>query len=386
MFAYKGRVSNKLTNLFSQVRMMLTARAVVFSKHGDPKEALSTHQYEIDDEKLGAETVLVRTLGAPVNPSDINQVQGVYPSQPEKTKELGTAEPSAVGGNEGLFEVLKVGSKVTGFLPGDWCVPSTVNMGTWRTHLVAPEEKFLKLPNPEQSKSLGKAYGLTVNQGATISVNPLTAYFMLLNFRQLSPGKDWFIQNGGNSAVGKLATQIGRILGVNSISVVRDRPNVGLLEKELKEEFGATKVITDTQSSSRDFSAEVKSWVKNTGGEVKVALNCVGGQNATDIARKLSPNGIIVTYGGMSMQPVSIPPSLYIFKNITSCGFWVTQFLKQNPDLKEKIVADIVKWYENGELKDAPSVEVKFDGSGDLASFVIEAIANSKQGKHLITF
>ena len=37
-----------------------------------------------------ANGILVKTIASPVNPSDINQVQGVYPSQPEKTTQLGT--------------------------------------------------------------------------------------------------------------------------------------------------------------------------------------------------------------------------------------------------------------------------------------------------------
>eukprot|EP00955_Chlamydomonas_euryale_P105204 365621-Chlamydomonas_euryale.AAC.16 len=31
-----------------------------------------------------------------------------------------------------------------------------------------------------------------------------------------------------------------------------------------------------------------------------------------------------VTYGGMSMQPVPVPTSLLIFKDITFKGFWLT--------------------------------------------------------------
>lgn len=368
---------------FVQTRM-ITSQAVVFSSHGEPADVLSTHRYEIDETNLDANAIVLRTLGAPVNPSDINQIQGVYPSQPEKTTALGTKEPSAVAGNEGLFEVIHIGSKVSKFDRGDWVVPTNVNFGTWRTHALAHEDEFTKVPNPAQSREKGKPHGLTINQGATLNVNPLTAYLMLTHYVKLVPGKDWFIQNGGNSAVGKYAIQIGKLLGINSVSVVRDRPNLDELKQELYD-LGATKVITDEENNSREFSGEFKSWIKETGGDVKLGLNCVGGKSSTAVARKLSPNGLMLTYGGMSYQPVILPTSLHIFKNITSSGFWVTALTKNDPELKTRTLDQIISWYEDGKLLDAPSKESKFEGE-DLADAYKKAVADSKNGKQLVTF
>lgn len=364
---------------------MITAQAVVFSDHGEPNDVLSTHTYEIDEDQLDCNSIIVKTIASPINPSDINQVQGVYPSQPEKTTQLGTEKALAVGGNEGLFQILKVGSAVTGFEEGDWAVPTTVNFGTWRTHAVCDAKQMMKLRNPQQSLSSGKKRGLSVNQGATISVNPLTAYLMLTHYVKLEPGKDWFIQNGGNSAVGKYASQIGRILGINSLSVIRDRPNLEETINSLKSDYGATQVITEEQNNSRDYGAEVKGWVRETGGDIKLGLNCVGGKSSTAVARKLGKNGLMLTYGGMSFQPVILPTSLHIFKNVTSAGFWVTALLKEDPELKQRTMDQIVEWYEDGKLIDAPSMETQFTGT-DLSQFYKDAIANSKDGKQLIVY
>lgn len=369
-----------------QSARMLTSHAVIFTSHGEPKDVLKTHTYEIDDANLSPHNIIIKTLGAPVNPSDINQVQGVYPSQPEKTTELGTSEPAAVGGNEGLFEVVKVGSSVSGLQEGDWVIPSNVNFGTWRTYALTTGDKLTKLPNPTQSKNAGKPHALSINQGATISVNPLTAYLMLTHYVKLVPGKDWFIQNAGNSAVGRYATQIGHLLGINSISVIRDRPDLDELVSELQEKEHATKVITEDQNSSKEFGPEIKKWVKETGGEIKLALNAVGGKSSAGVARKLNNNGLMLTYGGMLMQPVTLPTSLHIFKNITSAGFWVTALTKNDLDLKRKTLAQIVEWYELGELHDAPSQETVFDGEKDLSLFFVDAVANSKKGKQLVRF
>lgn len=364
---------------------MLTSHAVIFSSHGEPKDVLKTHTYEIDENNIGANEIVLKTSGAPINPSDINQVQGVYPSQPQKTTELGTSEPLAVGGNEGLFEIIKVGSAVKDFQVGDWAIPTSVNFGTWRTHALCEADKMMKVPNPEQSKQAGKSQGLTINQGATLSVNPLTAYLMLTHYVKLTPGKDWFIQNGGNSAVGKFASQIGKLLGFNSLSVVRDRPEIEDLKKELREKWGATQVITEEQNNSREFGPQVKEWLKSSGGEIKLALNCVGGKSSAGVARKLAPNGLMLTYGGMSYQPVTLPTSLHIFKNVTSAGFWVTELLKSDPQLKRETVDKIVDWYTSGELLDAPSQENAIEGK-DLAQVFVEGVENSKNGKQLVKF
>ncbi|RLV90990.1 Allantoinase [Spathaspora sp. JA1] len=275
---------------------MITAQAVLYKQHGEPKDVLFTQSFEIDDENLSSNQIVVKTLASPVNPSDINQIQGVYPSKPEKTTQFGTDEPAAPCGNEGLFQVIATGDKVENLHIGDWVIPANVNFGTWRTHALGEETDFIQIPNPSQSRVNGKPLGLTINQGATISVNPMTALLMLTHYVKLNPGKDWFIQNGGTSAVGQYATQIGRLLDIHSISVIRDRPNLEDKIDELKEK-GATQVITEDQNGSKEFGPAIKNWVKETGGELKLALNCVGGKSSSGIARKLNNNGLMLTYG-----------------------------------------------------------------------------------------
>lgn len=48
----------------------------------------------------------------------------------------------------------------------------------------------------------------------------------------------------------------------------------------------------------------------------KLALNCVGGNSATNLLRTLLHKGVMVTYGGMSREPVQVPTSAFIFKVI----------------------------------------------------------------------
>lgn len=68
--------------------------------------------------------VTVKWLLAPVNPADINTIQGKYPSRPPLP---------AIAGNEGVGEIVAVGSNVKTLRIGDKVVPNNSNFGTWRT-------------------------------------------------------------------------------------------------------------------------------------------------------------------------------------------------------------------------------------------------------------
>ena len=87
----------------------------------------------------------LRTLSAPLNPADINQIQGTYPTVPPFTNTLGTPEATAVPGNEACFEVLSVGSGVKSVKKGDWTIAKHTGLGTWRTHLQVEEGKVMRV-------------------------------------------------------------------------------------------------------------------------------------------------------------------------------------------------------------------------------------------------
>ena len=106
-----------------------------------PKPRL--HKHSISP-SIPSSSVLVRSLAAPTNPADINTIQGTYGAKPTFNSLIGTAEPSVIAGNEGLFEVVNPASSTT-FQRGDWVVPAVSQYGTWRTHAVAEEDKLLKV-------------------------------------------------------------------------------------------------------------------------------------------------------------------------------------------------------------------------------------------------
>lgn len=85
----------------------------------------------------------------------------------------------------------------------------------------------------------------------------------------------------------------------------------------------------------------------------KLALNCVGGKNALECLRHLDRCGVMVTYGGMSREPVTVPTSALIFKDISVRGFWMTRWSIDHAGMPEQteMFRDLSNLYANGNLK-----------------------------------
>ncbi|TGZ82061.1 NAD(P)-binding protein [Ascodesmis nigricans] len=316
------------------------AKALVYSQYGPPSDVLKLHSHSISP--AYGDEVTIRFLASPINPADINQIEGVYPTRPPLTTALGTTEPSAVPGNEALVEVQSVGANVKNFKKGDRALMRHSAFGTWRTHASATEKNLTKIDDSKFSK-------ITDIQAATVSVNPCTAYRMLKDFVKLEKG-DWFIQNGANSGVGRAAIQLARIWGLKSVNIVRSRPNLDELKEDLTS-LGADLIVTE-----EELGRELKSKVKElTGGKgIRLALNCVGGRATTDMIRQLADEAHVVTYGGMARQPVIVPASQYIFKDLHTHGFWVSRWSDQNPEGKREMLEDIFNMMLKGEFKEVP--------------------------------
>jgi trans-2-enoyl-CoA reductase len=329
--------------------------------------------------------VNLRLLTAPMNPADVNQIQGVYPSKPPFQTELGNVEPAAVGGNEGAFEVLSTGAGVKNLSKGDWVIMKRTGLGTWRTHAQLDESQLIKVENKE---------GLTPLQVGTVSVNPVTAYRMLRDFCEwdwMRAGEEWVIQNGANSGVGRAAIQLGREWGIKTLNVIRQRKTpeeTEALKQELRD-LGATVVITEEEMLNGNFRDMVHEFTRKGREPIRLALNCVGGKNATALAKTLAPDSHMVTYGAMSKQPVALPSGLLIFKNLAFDGFWVSKWGDKNPQLKESTIKDVLQLTRSGKFKDIPVDEVKWNWETEgpeLAESVQGTLGGYRSGKGVFTF
>jgi trans-2-enoyl-CoA reductase len=273
------------------VRQMSTAaKAVKFNQFGAPQSVLSVESDAIAS-SLGPKEVLVKMMMFPITPGDFRQIEGYSGACP------------GVAGTEGVGTVVKVGSGVTSVSVDDRVIPSRSSFGTWREMAVVDAESVQSIPA-----------SLTLNQAAMLGPSSCTALRLLNDFASLKEG-DWIIQNGANGTVGQAVIQLAKAKGVKTINVVRgiisDDDTVGLLQG-----IGGDFVVPESYIMSPEYKRLVADLPKP-----KLALNCVGGDSATNLARALGDDAHMVTYGGVSRNGVTVPTSALVSKNLTLAGF-----------------------------------------------------------------
>src|SRR5256886_3057902 len=274
--------------------MSKTINAAVYETHGNPPDVLHVESRPWPAPAAGEAVVKMRA--APINPADLNQIEGKYPVR---------AELPATPGFEGAGVVAEVGANVTNVAVGDLVILPH-NIGTWRDAVAVKADELVVVPE-----------GIEPVHAAMLKINPMTAWRLLHDYVDLKKG-DWLIQNAANSAAGRAVIQIARELGYKIVNVVR-RPE---LIDELRAEGGDV-VLVDGEN--------LRDEVKNaTGGApIRLGLNSVGGESALRLANCLAFGGTLVSFGAMSLQPLKIPTGLFIFKDLRFRGIWINKWYDQ---------------------------------------------------------
>jgi NADPH:quinone reductase-like Zn-dependent oxidoreductase len=272
----------------------LTAHRLIFNLAGKPVEVLETQAFSPRPPQQGE--VLVRMIAAPINPADLNTIEGTYGVK---------LELPATPGVEGCGMVEASGDDA--FQPGDRVI-FLRRAETWSSHATVAADSLFKLP-PE----------IDPLQAAMLKVNPATAWQLLLGIEAAKPG-DWIVQNAGNSAVGRCVIQLARELGILTISFVRRSE---LLE-ELRQ-LGGDEIFLDDD----DGLAAAKSVLG--GANAALAFNAVGGESALRLMKLLRESGTHITYGAMGRKPLTLPNGLLIFRDIRVRGLWVTRWVENAP-------------------------------------------------------
>ncbi|POI22665.1 hypothetical protein CIB84_013587, partial [Bambusicola thoracicus] len=263
---------------------------------------------ELELPALGHSDVLIKMLAAPINPADINMIQGTYAL---------LAPLPAVAGNEGVGRVLEVGPGVVALSPGDCIIPADAGLGTWRTHAVLPEHSLLRVPGD-----------IPLLCAATLGVNPCTAFRMLSDFESLAPG-DSVIQNAANSGVGQAVIQIAKAMGIRSINVVRDRPDLPQLVERLLA-LGADHVVTE------------------------------------DALRKPEMKEIF--------------KSAFIFRDVRLRGFWMTQWKKEHDKQSMASMVDtLCQMVQKGQLSAPACTAVPLEEFREAVAASMQPFTSSKQ-------
>lgn len=252
---------------------------------------------------------------------------------------------------------------------GDRVIVDKSQSGVWATSVNLNVTDIIKVPE-----------GVTDVAAATIRINPPTALGMLRSFISLQPG-DWLIQNGANSAVGQAVIQIAAALGYKTINLIRNRPDIDSLKKRL-ESFGADHVVTYDEMADKSMRATVKAWTD--GKEIQLGLNCVGGRETATMAGYLGRDAHLVSYGAMSKSPLTLPTSLFIFKNMTSHGYWQSRWYgNHDKHEREAMIGEIVNFYLDGKLREPDHELLTLKGSdNEVSEAVAQAMQKVTAGRH----
>lgn len=275
-------------------------KRAVFDRHGTPSEVIDL--LEEPDPLPGPKQVRVRNKVMTINPADLLSIEGRYGAEP-------LALPATPGvGAWGVVDA--VGEGVTRLAIGDAVLP--VGGELWADTVIVHERMAPKAPQ-----------GADPEQAALMRANPGTAYLMLTDIIDLTPG-DWVVQNAANSNVGRMVIRFAREMGLHTVNVVRRNDVVPALTAE-----GADVVIVD--DGNIDLPAAIAE-AANTA--PKLALDAIGGAATGALAASLAQGGTIAAYGLLSGEDHVIRARDVVFRGIKLRGFWLFEWYQTAPSNK----------------------------------------------------
>jgi trans-2-enoyl-CoA reductase len=320
--------------------MSKNINAAVYETHGNPADVLRIESQTWPTPARGE--AVVKMSAAPINPADLNQIEGKYPIRPQLP---------ATPGFEGAGVVVDLGANVTDISAGALVILPH-NVGTWRDAVAVKADELVTVPA-----------GMEPSHAAMLKINPMTAWRLLHDYVDLKKG-DWVVQNAANSATGRAVIQIAHELGYKTVNVVRRAELIDALRAE-----GGDVALVDGEN----LRHEVKD--ATSGAPIRLGLNAVGGESALRLANCLAPESTLVTFGAMSLQPLKIPNGLLIFKDLRFRGIWINKWY-DNATKKERMDAfrRLFEMAKRGLLK--AKVEKSYPLSEAKA-----AVAHAAQGK-----
>lgn len=255
---------------------------------GEPADVLT--EVNADVPALTESQVRVRTLAAAANFPDVLMCRGQYQVRP--------ALPFTPG-VEGCFEIVEVGSTVTG-----WSVGERVIGGT-----ALPHGAFAEYAVLESASTFTAPDALTNEEAAGLFIGYQTGWFGLHRRAGLKAGETLLI-HAAAGGVGSAAIQLGKAAGARVIGVVG-----GPGKAEYARALGADIVI---DRHSQDFVEVVKEVTSGRGADV--IYDPVGGETYERSTKCIAFEGriLVVGFAGGQIQQAALNHALV--KNYSIVG------------------------------------------------------------------
>ena len=266
----------------------------------------------------GASEVSIRVRAAGINFSDVMTVLGTYPN-------AGSRFPYIMG-NEVAGTIVKVGSMVKRFRPGQEVIALTNGFGGYAEMVVVSEAALVLKPAH-----------LSFAEAASFPIIFLTAYHALHYLGRISQGERILIL-GAAGGVGLMAVQLARLAKAEIIAAAGSAPKIDYLRTQ-----GVAHAI---DYRAVDIIAAVRELTAGRG--VDLILTSSTGSSIAGLLSLLAPNARFLEMG---MAGLRLAPPLDFSKFVDNQSFFSIDLKRLPPQLVKQHLAQMQTWLQRRQLR-----------------------------------
>ena len=292
-------------------------RSIIHERFGEPADVVQTAERDRPSPAEGQ--ILVRVTLSPIHNHDLWTIRGTYGVRPDLP---------AIGGSEAVGIVEETGPGVDPALKGRRVAVAGVK-GSWAEYAIAQAAGAIPVPDAMPDEA-----------AAQLIAMPFSA-ITLLEFLHVGKG-DWVVQTAANGAVGKIMAVLAQSRGVRLLNLVR-RP-------EAVEELTAMGMTDVISTSDPDWVAKARAIIGDDG--ARAAVDSVGGEVAAGLIDLLGTEGLLVTFGSTTGDPLQLPAGPIIFKHLSVKGFWGAKVMPATPPAdRQRMFAELIGLVMEGKLE-----------------------------------
>lgn len=322
-------------------------RSAIHTTFGEPADVLSLGESPVP--QPGPGEVRIKTLLSPIHNHDLWTVRGQYGYKPTLP---------AIGGSEAVGLIDALGEGVQGVALGQRVTVAGVH-GSWAEYFTAPAALLVPLPA-----------AIADEAAAQLIAMPLSA-LMLLEFLEVKSG-DWIIQNTANGAVGKTLAMLAATRGVHTVNLVRRDAGVA--------ELAALGIEHAVSTEQPGWQEKVRALIG--GASLRAAVDSIGGKASGELLALLGEEGLLVSFGSMTGEPMQIASGDLIFKQARVKGFWGSKVSAAlSSDDKRRLIGELLGLVASGKLQ--LPVQAIYD-LADVSQAAAASLQPGRKGKVLL--
>lgn len=300
---------------------------------------------ELPDPTAADGQVLVRVRAAGVSFPEVLQTRGLYQLKPELP---------FVPGSEVAGEVVTA-PEGSGFSPGDR-VAGFCMLGGFAEYAVTQPDMTFHLPD-----------AVSFEQGASVPLNYLTAYFALVERGRIAPGERVLV-HGAAGGVGTASIQVAKAFGAGHVIAVTSTAEKGAVAIDAgADEFVLADGFLDAVKAS---------------GKVDLVVDPVGGDRFTDSLRSLREDGRLLVVGFTAGDIPEVKVNRLLLNNLSVVGVGWGAYALARPGHVAQEWAAIAPHLESGAL--TPPIGATF-GLDEAAQALATIDERRATGKVLLT-